>query len=214
MKKLVLSFLLISGSIFGESILLDQINISERESSEIYDVLAKYGSDPKVPALNKAIEAKDYIASITLIEYGVDVNRRSAKTMKSLPVSSIHLYNDGITPLELAINTGFSSVIPSIILKQGNPYSQRSIKYEIVNGKHVNEKYPPENTTAVSEAIYLNRLDVLQILLDSEVKFDGICLVQFTSGLAGTISYTPLQLAVMLGRREIAEFLISVGAAF
>ena len=33
-----------------------------------------------MPALSKAIEANDYIAAVTLIEYGVDVNKRGAQT--------------------------------------------------------------------------------------------------------------------------------------
>lgn len=170
--------------------------IANYSESNVVEVLLKYKISDQ--ALNHAMVAKDYFSVVMLVEYGFDINFRTG----GIPSSPLHKYF--LTIIELAIEANEINLVEYFLAKNANPISQ--FQYKELD-QSITFK------TAVYDAIFLNRLDIIKLFAEYGVDLNKICYM--TSSIVGSsrqsIRQSPLQTAVAYKRKEIAQFLLSIG---
>lgn len=192
---------------------------------ELVDVLLKYGLNPTSPAINQAMEVKDYEAVNLLIEHGANLHTRGSRTsitciVPTPPLDKTNvreLSNEGKTVLEIAIERRKKSLIKQLLSKGADPYSKRQISYILYDAPSKDKSYngPYEqstrnrvdyahgSTSAMYELLKTGDLELLSIFAEAGINFNKPYLDNGT---------TPLQLACALKNKELMQFLLDHGA--
>lgn|GEM_PF-5764167 len=185
----------------------------KQNGTALMEILMQYkGNCKEYPILNRAMEEKDYFAVFILVEYGIDIDSRfeSVEEQKKLFLLTINsegqeiymttcIEGEGKTVLESAIESGEISLVEYFLLNKADPTHPRKVcSYSCGYPDSKSDYY---NTTAIYDAIMLDRLDVLLLFAHHGADFNKACIG----------SYTPIQLAISEGKRDIVAFLISIG---
>jgi ankyrin repeat protein len=190
----------------------------------LVDVLLKYGMNSTPPAINQAMEAKDYEAVKLLIEHGADLNTRGKKTSISCVLPMMQwdktnirdLFSEGETVLEVAIKRRKKSLIKQLLSAGADPYTNRRIGYilydsppkdkfyfglrEKSTGNRVDEVNQQIN--AMYEIVNAGDLEILTIFAETGIDFNKQCLPYDK----------PLKIAHQLKNKEVMQFLLDHGA--
>lgn len=166
----------------------------DRNDYQLMEVLMKYGDRPGYPILNCAMEATDYFAVFLLIEYGVDINSRFGPNTQ--------------TVLERAIGAGEIALVEYFLLKGADPTNTLKYGQTYTNSPY---RYSDYVTTAIHDAIKLERLDVLILFAQYRVDLNKYC-YERSSNYQQAFKMTPLRTAIEYKKNDIASFLVSIGA--
>lgn len=175
-------------------LILTSCAFSETNSSKsiLVEILMKYGANP----LNAAMESEDYGSVQILIENGADINSRG----KFQKINDT-LYCDGMTILEKAVEMGNIDLVEYFLLNKADPLNKRQCTF--VNKQTLS--YPPcinFETTAMHDAIQAGHLDMVMLFDRYGADLNAIC-------YSKNGRFTPLQVSLMYGQKEIAAYLIS-----
>lgn len=168
----------------------------KQNDRELIEVLFKYRTEDSLgsSSLNLAMKAKDYFAVFLLIEYGVDTNSRLRNTDSSV--------------LEMAIEYDEISLVEYLLQHKADPTNPRKYEEVVSLSPNRSSNYV---STAVYDAIKLDRLDVLILFAQYGVDLNKPC-HERTSSFLLNYKKTPLKMAIEYNNKDIAAFLVSIGA--
>ncbi len=202
----------------------------------IIEAISKYNSAGKLDlSLHNAILAKDLSSSVILAYYSNDFTKRLEKEVvwtQRNGTGKSGSNRDGKNPVELALWADMKSLISFLISRGADIYQMRGIGFVFDEEEQldfIKEVYPdaiiakktclttgrPITATShnfhrnlIGDAIARNQLDVIELLGKKTVDWNIPCF-KFYKGTA----YTPIQYALLLKRNDIAQYLITHGAA-
>jgi hypothetical protein len=176
---------------------------------ELAEVLLKYGKDPQYPALNQAMDARDFSAVRVLVDHGVDINSRDnrCKEQGSIAVGSDVILGvwQGKTVLETAIALQNYDLIEFFLLHKASPHVTRSMAHTYRNGTAW------WDVTALYDAINIRDFECLEMLFSHGADVNATC---YTSRHSGCMQEkkAPLRIAVDCSDPELVEWLLDHGA--
>lgn len=106
----------------------------------------------------------------------------------------------------MAIDSGELSLIEYFLLHNADPTNQHHYDYRYCAN---NVSFSHSITTAVYNAIMLDRLDLLILFAQYGTDYNKICYE--VKSYAQNESLTPLQLAIRNSKKEIVSFLLFIG---
>jgi uncharacterized pyridoxamine 5'-phosphate oxidase family protein len=204
----------------------------EDSKKNFFDALAKYNEQGKIDfALHNAIEDKNILASLMLVQHTKNINARNGYEHAWISLnSSVSHFNK--TPLELSLAKDMKEIIFYLLTKNADPYLMREIKF-LFEGKdnldyfdHLVKKpnkticaktkrgfflvNPPITISFIGDVIAKNRLDIIEMLQQIyPIDWRKVCCtVKYHNS---TSSYTPLQFSLLFKRYDIAQYLINMG---
>ncbi|MFI0435858.1 MAG: ankyrin repeat domain-containing protein [Parachlamydiaceae bacterium] len=167
----------------------------KNNDSELIEILIKYSDSKDI--LHRAMNERDYFTVFILIEYGFDVNHRYFNHGNQSKEHS------NKTIIEMAVEANEISLVEYFLQKKADPtlmcgYCEKK-----------NNQYVLIESSAVYEAIMHERLDVLLLFYQYEVDLNKTC--YWEHSIDGGV-LTPLQIAIKYRKKDVANFLLSIGS--
>ena len=166
----------------------------ENNDSEIIEILMKYSDSKNI--LHRAMSEKDYFTVFILIEYGLDVNHRYFNH------GNQSKENSNKTLIEMAVESNEISLIEYFLQKKADPTLMCGYCEKKDNG------YVLIESSSVYEAIMHGRLDILILFYQYEIDLNKTC--YWEHSINGGV-LTPLQIAIKYRKKDVANFLLSIG---
>jgi ankyrin repeat protein len=166
----------------------------ENNDSELIEILMRYSDSKSI--LHRAMREKDYFTVFILIEYGLDVNHRYFNH------GNQSKENSNKTLTEMAVESNEISLIEYFLQKKADPTLMCGYCEKKDNG------YVLIESSSVYEAIMHERLDILLLFYQYEVDLNKTC--YWEHSINGGV-LTPLQIAIKYRKKEVSNFLLSIG---
>lgn len=162
--------------------------------------IIKASAQKGIPPVNMAVTKNDWFSMRYLVEKGAIINGRANGKIK-------YLKDNYPTPLEIAIEAKNISLIDYLLQHGANPHLKRRIRISLAGSELTTFM-----STAVFEAIRMNNIVILSMLVKHGADLNAVCLTDYQ--LEPKFTLTPLEAALLLSDGEssdVVEFLTTLG---
>lgn len=219
---------------FLKDVITSLLDANRPGGCQILSAISKYNNAGKLDfAVHNAIEANDLAAAFILAFHCKDINKSTENEVvwtTSNGKSKSGCNRDGKNLLELAFWHGMDPIMPYLIKRGADIYHMRMVGFAYEDEEDlsfVKNIFPDAailkfnclttkkaltassyrfRRNLIGDAIAMNRLDIIEMLVKNIVDWNRPCL-QFDNGAA----YSPLHYSLVMNRDDIALYLITHG---